>query len=629
MIPLHQTQAALVAALLVVDRRTGGVLFKGSSGTGKSELLRETECCINSVRVPLGVDSSALTGGVDLRSILRSGQIVRRPGLFDRKSDRVLVMEHLDLFRDEIQDIVLESGMAVLGTVSAAGDIRGRLLDRFGLCATLHPITDPEKRLQVLVSHFRPVEATDLMTAAVKARSSVGTVRIPGWFLKACAFTCSALETRGHRGEIALFRSSVAFAALLGDTEVGPHHLNSVAPLALGHRSCGAAGNHPDPDNIAKSINYAVDLARRDAKNITSKRMQELTDNIISQVFASIRGTKSSTGRDETLSSRKKSGILGGLSEAMRNRFFREVKKFSSDLGASGTGRAQESSRMVVDPVNGRPVRPVSTSDVREINPLLSVKAAAMAGEKLPFTPLKKEYWKKWQRSSRPRVVCMLAVDGSRSSQEYLRDMGTMLDGLFNRVFDQSSRVGLSVIKNGRSVILFPPVRNRLRVFGRISELQPRGTSPLDELLALSAAELRRIAKSNAENTFIILISDCYPEPVPAGDIWNSDIYQRVRKQALHLGKQGVPVLVVDPVQANPLYVENSPGRKLGRFIANASGGNLVAFVKPPKYDVLGALIEDYSKPKFIIPEDAMNNGVASFGSPGGSLGSLFDQMPC
>lgn len=612
---------------MVTDSRFGGVLFRGASGTGKSELLRETERHIRSVRIPLNADSDALSGGVDLDSILLSGQIVRKPGLIDKVSNRILVMEHLDLFRDEIQDTVLESGIAIMGTVSAAGDIRGRLLDRFGLCATLHTITDQEERLRALVSHFRPVEATDLMAVAVRARSSVGTVSIPGWFLKACAFTCSALETRGHRGEVALFRSSVAFAALLGDTEVGPHHLNSVAPLALGHRSCGASGNHPDPDNIAKAINYAVDLAGRDAKNITSKRMQELTDNIISQVFTSIRNTKSSTGRDETQSSWKNGGILGGLSEAMRNRFFREVKKFSSDLGAFGTGRAQESSRMVIDPLNGRPVRPVSTSDVREINPLLSVKAAAMAGEKLPFMPLKKKYWRKWEKSSRPRVVCMLAVDGSRSSQEYLRDMGTMLDGLFNRVFDQSSRVGLSVIKNGRSVILFPPVRNRLRVFGRISELQPRGTSPLDELLALSAAELRRIAKSNAEKTFIILISDCYPEPVPVGDIWNCDIYQRVRKQAIHLGKQGVPVLVVDPVQANPQYVESSPGRRLGRFIAHVTGGNLVAFVKPSKYDVLGALIEDHSKPKFIIPEDTMNNGVASFGSPGGSLGSLFDQM--
>jgi len=94
LIPLHQTQAALAAALLVVDRRTGGVLLKGSSGTGKSELLRETECCINSVRVPLGVDSSALTGGVDLKSVLRSGQIVRKPGLINKISDLILVMEH-------------------------------------------------------------------------------------------------------------------------------------------------------------------------------------------------------------------------------------------------------------------------------------------------------------------------------------------------------------------------------------------------------------------------------------------------------------------------------------------------------------------------------------------------------
>ena len=354
--------------------------------------------------------------------------------------------------------------------------------------------------------------------------------------------------------------------------------------------------------------------------------MQELTDSILSQVFTSIRNTESRSGL-AVVTKDKKAGILSGLSDSMRNRFFREVKKFSADLGASGIGRAQESSRMVKDPVHGRPVRSVPTSDVNSINPLLSVKAAAMAGEKLPFSPLKKEYWRKWEKSSKPRVVCMLAVDGSRSSQEYLKDLGVMLDGLFNNVFDQSSRVGLSVIKNGRSVILFPPVRNRLRVFGRINELQPHGTSPLDELLALSAAELRRVSKSSAEKTFIILISDCYPEPVPVGDIWNSDIYQRVRKQAVRLGRQGVSVLVVDPVQANLQFVETSPGRKLGRFIAHVTGGNLISFGKPTQYDIFGALKEDYSKPTFISPTDAGTVSNFNQGTLNSSLGSLFDQM--
>ncbi|MCK5037235.1 MAG: hypothetical protein KAS73_15165 [Candidatus Sabulitectum sp.] len=622
MIPLHQTQAVLAAALLVVDKRIGGVLLRGASGTGKSELLQETERYIYSVRIPLGADSAALTGSIDLDSILRTGQIVKKPGLLSKGTDKIIVMEHLDLFKDSIQDIVLESGMAILGTVSAAGDIRGRMLDKFGLCTVLHTVFDPEKRLRVLVSHFASMETSDILETALLAKNTTGAVSIPAWFMKACAFTCSALETRGFRGDIALFRSSVALAALLEEKEVTDHHLRTVAYLALGHRSCGSTGNHPLVEDITKSVSYAIDMARRGAKNIASKQMQELTDSILSQVFTSIRNTESRSGL-ALVTKDKKAGILSGLSDSMKNRFFREVKKFSASLGASGIGRAQESSRMVKDPVHGRPVRSVPTSDVTSINPLLSVKAAAMAGEKLPFSPLKKEYWRKWEKSSKPRVVCMLAVDGSRSSQEYLKDLGIMLDGLFNKVFDQSSRVGLSAIKNGRSVILFPPVRNRLRVFGRINELQPHGTSPLDELLALSAAELKRISKSSAEKTFIILISDCYPEPVPVGDIWNSDIYQRVRKQAVHLGRQGLPVLVVDPVQANLRFVEDSPGRKLGRFIAHATGGNLISFGKQPQYDIFGALKEDHSKPKFIAPIDAGT----SQGMINSSLGSLFDQM--
>ncbi len=600
MIPLHQANAALATALLVTDPLIGGVLLRGSSGTGKSELINETELYIDSVRIPLGVDPEALAGGIDLTALLAEGQLRKRKGLIQNSSNSILIMEHLDLFRDNIQDMVLESAKPVLGTVSLTGDIRGRLLDNFGLSALLKTLLCPAERLGVLAAHFSSSKPSDLLETALKARRYIGEVRVPGWFLKACAFTCSSLQVQGHRGELSLFRSSIALAALLGEKEVSGHHLNIVAPLALGHRSSGSNGAQPESLEISKSVKYAVEMARRGEKNIASRSMQELTDNILSQVFASIRSTDSTTTGMEILYEGKSAGILGGLSRAMRNKFFREVGKFSSSLGTSGSGRTKSSSRMIKDPIMGRPIRAVHTNDFKEINPLLSVRAAAKAGEKLPFMPLKKQHWRKWEKSSKPRAVCMLAIDGSRSSQEYLRDLGVMLDGLFNNVFDQSSRVGLSAIRNGRPVVLFPPVRNRLRVFGRISELQPQGTSPIDELLSLSAAELRRISKSNAEKSFVILVSDCYPEPVPVGDIWNSDIYNRVRKQAVHLGRQGIPVLIVDPVQSNLKFVESSPGRRLGRFIAHATGGDLISFGKSTEFDIFGALKEDHSKPKFI-----------------------------
>ena len=164
-------------------------------------------------------------------------------------------------------------------------------------------------------------------------------------------------------------------------------------------------------------------------------------------------------------------------------------------------------------------------------------------------------------------------------------------------------------------------------MFGRLNELKPCGETPLDELLSLSSAELRRAGKTSAEQKFIILISDCFPEPVPVGDIWNSEIYERVRRQALNLRRQNIPVMVIDPLQLSPKTAGTSPGRRLGRFIAHTTGGKLVSFARESSYDIFGALKESAMKPRF-IPEDGGDDSLrAMYIAGSSSMGSVFDKI--
>ena len=624
MIPLHQTDAFLAVSLAASNPDIGSVLCRGPSGTGKSELLKEASKILNTVKIPLGADGAALTGSVDLGRLLGEGTMCATEGLLHGDADSFLVAEHFDLFTDEIQDLIMSSGKPVLATISGSEEIRDRLLDRFDLCARFEPLSDPDKRLSVLHAHFMKAPGTGVMRNFVESGRLFRSIRIPGWFLKACSFTCSSLKITGHRGETALCRSAVAFAAAMEAGTAAVEHLEAVAPLVLGHRSSGNSGNVPERTEILKAVGFACEMPRKGEKKIVSDHMQALTDSILEQVHRSILSSKSGETVHGLYLRKKHSGKPGSLTERMRSLFFKEVRMFASLKGGSGTSGSNRSTRMRTDPVSGRPVKPERTHNIREMNPVLSVKASAMDGKRLPLIPLDPEYWRKWRKASKPRVVCMLAVDGSRSSQEYLGDLGLMLDGLFNRVFDRTSRVGLSVIKSGRALVHFSPVRNRLRVFGRLNELEPDGESPLDQLLSLSAAELRRSGKTCAEQKFIILISDCFPEPVPVGDIWNSDIYHRVRKQAANLGRQGIPVMVVDPMQMNAKIAETSPGRRLGRFIAQSTGGKLVSFAKESSYDIFGALKDSAIKPKFISLDDTE---YSSYTAARAQVGALFHHM--
>ena len=156
MIPLHQNDAVLALYLLVLDKRMGGLLLRGPSGTGKSLIVGKAAEMIPCTRIPMGTDQGALLGTVDMEKLLLKGEIFRREGPLHGGNCRLLIVEHLNLFPDELQDLILSSGSSVLATISGSEDIRGKLLDRFGMCVNMAPLLESEERLSVLKSIFLP-----------------------------------------------------------------------------------------------------------------------------------------------------------------------------------------------------------------------------------------------------------------------------------------------------------------------------------------------------------------------------------------------------------------------------------------------------------------------------------------
>jgi Mg-chelatase subunit ChlD len=207
------------------------------------------------------------------------------------------------------------------------------------------------------------------------------------------------------------------------------------------------------------------------------------------------------------------------------------------------------------------------------------VRAAITARRSLPVVPIGPGLWRRWEKAVRPAVTAMLVVDASMSSQAYLQGLGDILNEVFAQFFDPLSRVGLVAITNGGAELVFPPTRNRRRVFGRVKDLVPGGHSPLAEALSVSRRELLKARKiEGAKNCFVLLVSDCYPEPIPHGtaDIYDSEPYRRARLEAGFLGHSRLPVAILDPMNVSSGIVESLPGRRLARFIARATLGVLI-----------------------------------------------------
>jgi Mg-chelatase subunit ChlI len=204
-------QERLKQALLVnaVNPAVGGLLAKGSSGTGKStaarglaELLPEidvvADCpfscdpvspCVTCrerqergetppvtrrrrriVDLPLNATEDRVAGSVDIARALSSGVQALEPGLLAEANRGILYVDEINLLDDHLTDVLLDAAALGINTVEREGvsiahparfllfgtmneeegELRPQIADRIGLQVEVDPLDDPEARAEVM-----------------------------------------------------------------------------------------------------------------------------------------------------------------------------------------------------------------------------------------------------------------------------------------------------------------------------------------------------------------------------------------------------------------------------------------------------------------------------------------------
>src|SRR5207245_11179784 len=200
----------------------------------RGETLPRARRRMRVVELPINASEDRVVGAIDIQAAIKSGERRFEPGVLAEANRNILYVDEVNLLDDHLVDVLLDAaamgvdgvereGMSVghpshfilVGTMNPEeGELRPRLLDRFGLCVEVVTLTDIDERLRVMelerdflqspqavhkVSAEREGELRDLLQAAT---DRLPRVSLPGAIRTLVARLCLDGSVAGHRADL-------------------------------------------------------------------------------------------------------------------------------------------------------------------------------------------------------------------------------------------------------------------------------------------------------------------------------------------------------------------------------------------------------------------------------------------
>ena len=221
------------------------------------------------VNLPLSATEDRVVGSLDVERAIREGVAALKPGILADANQNLLYVDEVNLLPDHIVDSLLDAAATGVNVVEREGisishparfifvgsmnpeegELRPQLLDRFPLHVAIQRPFTIDERVEIIklniaferdpkmMSAKWMDEETKLREEIVAARERMSIVQIPAEVMEVIANLTSSLQVDGARPDIVIAKTSMAFAALDGRTEVTPEDIEIVAALALSHRT--------------------------------------------------------------------------------------------------------------------------------------------------------------------------------------------------------------------------------------------------------------------------------------------------------------------------------------------------------------------------------------------------------
>lgn len=159
----------------------------------------------------------------------------------------------------------------------------------------------------------------------------------------------------------------------------------------------------------------------------------------------------------------------------------------------------------------------------------------------------------------------MLVLDSSHSTNWVIPHIEKFVKLITQNVSQARDKLGLITFNNDTAQIFHYPTLNVKQVIGTINELEVSGLTPLADGLNLAKQTMER-EQYNVAGTknIILLISDCFPEPVKGGfeDLLDEPCYVEAFKAAETISDSKTSLMIINPA------VEEGKSKNWGQKLA-------------------------------------------------------------
>ena len=182
-----------------------------------------------------------------------------------------------------------------------------------------------------------------------------------------------------------------------------------------------------------------------------------------------------------------------------------------------------------------------------------------------------------WTRLEYESLTLILLIDVSKSTWPFIKVFKEILKSLTGYFNKHNDRVGLISLQGLQAKIYSHPTHNFRVVARGLSKLKFHGETPLADGLykSLNMARLEK-NKNPGSKSIVILLSDCYPEPVTPGctNIFDDPAYRDSVNAAVQYKKGNIMLLLINP--AFESQEARLPGEVLSKNMVEVSGGGLI-----------------------------------------------------